>query len=143
MVRTTILALLAVTQMSMGSAWAACAGADPAITSVTVKGVTRQGGPNAVNRYNLVGTVVNLGSEGQASNVLQFVDIYENGNKLDSRGIPPLKPGQRSTFSYAALRSTDAGKGTTMLTFRLDVRQPSPPGQADCNPSNDRFTLRF
>jgi hypothetical protein len=94
-----------------------------------------------VNRYNIVGTVVNAGSEGHASNVLQFVDIYENGDKLDSRGIPPLKPGQSYTFSYAVMRSADAGKGTGILSFRLDMRQLS--SREDCNLSNDSFTLRF
>lgn len=143
MFRTTILAMLAFMQISMGSAWATCAGADPAITSVVVKSITPEGWPNAVNRYNLVGTVVNLGRGSQASNVLQFVDIYENGNKLDSRGIPPLKAGQSYKFSYASLRSRDAGKGTAILNFRLDMRQPSPPGQEDCNASNDSSTLRF
>jgi hypothetical protein len=142
MFRTTALALLAFAQMLAGAASAACVGADPAIASVSVKGVT-QGGPGGVNRYNIAGTVVNMGSEGQASNVLQFVNIYENGDKLDSRGVPPLKAGQSYTFSYAVLRSADAGKGTGILSFRLDVRQPSPPGREDCNPSNDSFTLRF
>lgn len=140
MFRTTILTLLALTLISTGVASAACAGADPAITAVSVKSVTSQGA-SGVNRYNIVGTVVNAGSEGQASNVLQFVDIYENGDKLDSRGIPPLKPGQSYTFSYAVMRSADAGKGTGILSFRLDMRQLS--SREDCNLSNDSFTLRF
>jgi hypothetical protein len=142
MVRTTILVLPALTLMSMGSA-SACAGADRAITSVAVKSVTLQGGASGMNQYNIVGTVINLGSQGQASSVLQFVDIYHNGDKLDSHCIPPLKPGQSSPFSYTFLRSTDAGKGTTLLRLRLEMRQPSPPGQEDCNPSNDHLALRF
>jgi subtilase family serine protease len=143
MFRTTVLTLLALTLISTGTASAACAGADPAITSVSVRTITAQGGAGGVNHYNLTGTVVNVGSEAQASNVLQFVDIYSNGDKLDSRGVPPLKPGQSYTFSYTAVRSIDAGKGTGTLAFRLDVRQPSPPGRQDCNLNNDSFTLRF
>lgn len=135
---TIILTLLALTQTSVASATAACAGADPSITAVTVQSVTPQGGPNGLNRYNLVGTVVNTGSEAQASNVLQFVDIYAYGNKLDERGIPPLRPGQSYTFSYPWLRSSDAGNGTTTLNFRMDMRQ----GQ-DCSPTNGSYSLRF
>jgi hypothetical protein len=142
MFRTTVLTLLALTLISTGVASAACAGADPAITSVSVKSVT-QGGPGGVNRYNIAGTVVNVGTEGQLSNVLHFVNIYENGDKLDSRGVPPLRPGQSYTFSYAVLRSVDAGKGTGILSFRLNVGQSSVPGREDCNLSNDSFTLRF
>ena len=141
MFRTTMLTLLALTLISTGVASAACAGADPAITAAFVKSVTSQGGAGSVNRYNISGTVSNVGSEGQASNVLQFVDIYENGDKLDSRGVPPLKPGQSYAFSYAVMRSADAGKGTGILTFRLDMRQPS--SREDCNLSNDSFMLHF
>jgi subtilase family serine protease len=135
---TIILTLLALVQPSVASATASCGGANPSITGVAVQSVSPQGGPNGLNRYNLVGTVVNMGSEAQASNVLQFVDIYAYGNKLDERGIPPLRPGQSYTFTYPWLRSTGAGNGTTTLNFQIDMRQ----GQ-DCNPSNGSYSVRF
>jgi hypothetical protein len=140
MFRMMTAALLLFAQTAAASASTACAGADPTIVSVAVKGVNSEGG---LNRYKLSGTVVNVGRMAQASNVLQFVDIYEVGGKLDAKGIPPLKPGQSYTFSYVVSRSRDAGKGTTELAFQLDVRQPSPPGSQDCNADNDRFTLSF
>lgn len=132
-------ALLLVGQSAVASASTACSGADPAIVSVVVKSVTRVG---ALNRYLLQGRIVNLGGTAQASNVLQFVDIYGNRAKLNDRGIPPLKPGQSYTFSYVSSRSHQAGRGTTTLVFKMDMRQPAGFSAQDCNP-NDRFTIRF
>jgi subtilase family serine protease len=119
---------------------ATCAGADPAITSVKVANVSANG---SLNLYTLVGTVTNLGSQRQASNVLQFVDIYTNGQRVNDRGIPPLAPGQSHTFSYVWQRSTDAGNNTTRMRFSLRFVQPSPPGSQDCNLANDSATIRF
>ena len=122
------------------AASAACAGADPAIVSVTVKGVSPSSG---LNNYELTGTVVNNGSA-QDSNVLQFVDILQNGQKLDAKAVPPLAAGQSYTFTYVSQRSKDAGLGSSKLTFQMDVTQPSGvPNAADCDASNDSFTLTF
>jgi len=141
MFRILAATLLLFVPTSLAGAWAAtCAGADPAIASVAVKGMTTDG---SVNVYTLGGTVVNLGRSAQAKNVLQFVDIYQHGAKLDAKGVRPLKPGQSYAFSYAFRRSNDAGQGATQLTFQLDLRQPSPPGAQDCAAGNDRFRLRF
>jgi len=119
---------------------AACGGADPAIVSVRIASSTVQAG-NTV--YHISGVVENLGRTKQASNVLQFVDVDIAGTgKVDSRGIPPLAPQQRYTFGYDFKRSSGAGLGSSRLHFKLDFRQPSPPGSQDCNPANDEFTLR-
>ena len=118
----------------------ACSGADPAIVSVRVASSSVQAG-NTI--YHLSGVVQNVGKAKQASNVLQFVDIDLGGTgKVDSRGIPPLAPGQQYTFGYDFKRSSDAGAGSSRLHFKLDFRQPSPPGSQDCNAANDEFTLR-
>lgn len=116
-----------------------CAGAAPAIVWVVVKGMHSNEG---LNRYTLRGKVVNLGSRAQSSNTLQFVDIYEGRTKLDSRGVPPLKPGQSYTFGYVASRSAQAGDRTTTLAFRMDVRQPKPAWH-DCNAGNGITEVRF
>jgi hypothetical protein len=118
----------------------ACSGADPAITSVRVASSSQQAG-NTI--YHLSGVVQNVGRTKQAPNVLQFVDIDISGTgKVDSRGIPPLRPGQKYTFGYDFKRSSGAGDGSSHLHFKMDFRQPSPPGSQDCNPANDEFTLR-
>ena len=100
-------------------------GADPAIVSVAVKGMQSSGG---LNHYTLSGKVVNLGSTAQASNTLQFVDIYKGSTKLDSRGVPPLRAGESYAFEYVAERSAQAGAQTTALGFRMDVREPANTG---------------
>ena len=138
--RVLIPALIVLTQASMGVASAACNGADPAVMSVAVAGIRSDGGMNV---YHLSGRVLNDGRTKQASNVLQFVAIYEDDIKRDVRSIPPLKPGGSFTFTYDYRRSIDAGAGTTDLIFRLDMRQPVPPGRQDCNLGNDRFALQF
>lgn len=122
MVRTATLATLVLIQACMGSAWAVCTGANPAVTAATVNNVSTVG---QENQYHLTATVTNIGSAAQAKNTLQFVDIFQYGQKLDAKGIPPLNPGQSYTFSYMWPRASDAGTGTTTLTFRLDERQPS------------------
>jgi hypothetical protein len=121
-----------------------CAGTDPAVVSVVVKGATSV---NGLDHYAMSGKVVNLGRTAQASNVLQFVDIYDDsyagGQKKDAKGIPPLKPGQSYTFSYVSLRSSDAGKGTSKFAFQIDVHQPSVPGPQDCYLDNGRVIVTF
>lgn len=141
MLRTIACAALGfVLAATAAGAAATCAGADPAITAVGVAGVTPAGG---IDQYHIAGTVVNHGSQGQASNVLQFVDIYQNGQRLDAKSIPPLAAGQSFTFTYVALRSTDAGKGTTTLHFQLRMRQPSPGGSENCSTGDDTNAVTF
>ena len=141
MLRISLLALLGFALVEVAPAWAACAGADPAIASVAVKSVAETGG---INHYTLSVTVTNEGRQAQAKDVLQFVDIYHvPGEKLDAKGVPPLQPGQSYTFTYATMRSAEAGNGTSHLRFQLDVRQPSPAGAADCSGANDTSTLTF
>jgi len=131
-----VVALLLLTQTIIASASMECAGAGPAILSVTVTGVDHDGG---LNRYHIRGTVENVGSASEASNTLQSVDIFKGSEKLDAKSVPPLKPGQSYAFSYVSARSADAGKGTTTLTFQLHVR----PSLRNCNAHNQRYTVTF
>jgi hypothetical protein len=135
-------ALLALALLAFGqperSLATTCTGADVAVTSVVVKAMSSNG---RLNRYRLLAKVVNLGKVAQPSNTLQFVDIYKGRAKQDSRGIPPLKPGQSYTFEYVATRSAQAGSQTTALAFRMNVR--SPRGAQDCNTGNGITMVRF
>jgi hypothetical protein len=112
---------------------ASCQGSDPRIIAVVVKRVEAAGN---VNRYDLSGTVTNDGATRQASNLLQSVDIFDADDKLDTKSIPPLKPGESFTFTYVSTRSSQAGKGTTQLGFQLDPISP-------CSVGNDRYLLTF
>jgi len=134
------IALLIFVQGSIGLANAACIGADPAIVSAHVKGITTDG---HVNRYTLNIRVINFGNLKQPSNVLQSVEIYQNGIKLDTKGVPPLGPHQAYSFPYVFQRSINAGDGTSTLALKLVMRQPSPPGKQDCNAANDRYSVTF
>ncbi|HEX5274899.1 MAG TPA: hypothetical protein VFW34_06460 [Candidatus Rubrimentiphilum sp.] len=141
MIRAAIaLTLCCVAQNSIGLASSGCRGADPAIVSARVHGTTSDG---RINRYALAIRVANLGSAKQPSNVLQSVEIYQNGIKLDAKGLPPLRPGQSYSFTYIFQRSTDAGEGTSTLALKLVMRQPSPPGKQDCNAGNDTYSITF
>jgi hypothetical protein len=128
-------ALCALALLPGAASAATCAGPNPSITSVVVKNVTNSG---TVDVYHLSGTVMNLGSQGQPPNALQFVDIYVDTVKRDDRGIPPLAAGKSYTFGYDWTRSADAGRGTTTIRFRLDMRQGS-----NCNPSNGSYSITF
>jgi hypothetical protein len=132
-----VLALLATTTPALA---APCNGVDLAVGTVSVKSVSTSGG---LNRYNITGTVSNIGSESQGSDALQSVDIYQGNSKLDSKSIPPLAAGHAFTFSYVSERASDAGTGTTHLRFQLNVTHPSPADSQVCNMANDSFTLTF
>jgi hypothetical protein len=135
MTRVLFAALFATLVAPLGASAATCGGANPAITSVVVKNVTSAG---QLNTYHMVGTVTNLGGGGQASNTLQFVDIYVDGQKHNDRGIPPLAPGQSYTFGFDWSRSSDAGPGSTTVRFRIRMVQG-----ADCNPANGSNSVTF
>lgn len=98
---------------------------------------------DGINHYTIRISVTNAGDMRQASNVLQFVDIIQEGIKRDTRTIPPLRPGQTFTTTYIYNRSSDAGAGTTTLTLRLNMRQPASPGAANCATGNDSTTVTF
>jgi hypothetical protein len=138
MSRIGTLALIALVA-TLGTAPApTCAGANPAIVSVGIANVVPTG---ELNTYHITGTVTNLGNQPQANNVLQLVDMYMVGEKLDAKGVPPLAPGQSYNFAFDYQRSRDAGNGSTHLRFQIDMHQPSPPGSEDCNPNNGTYTL--
>lgn len=135
MIRVLTVALFAALLAPLGASAASCAGANPAITSAVVKNVTPAG---QLNTYHMTGTVTNLGSTGQPSSTLQFVDIYVDGQKRNDRGIPPLAAGQSYSFAFDWSRSGDAGPGTTTVRFRIRMVKGS-----DCNPANGSNSVTF
>jgi hypothetical protein len=135
MIRMSI-ALLVIAQATMGTAAAAtCSGVALSLTNTGVKSVSTQGN---LNTFTLTGTVMNMGSQGQPSNTLQFVNVYQTDVKLNDRGIPPLAPGQSYTFTYDSQRSVQAGKGTSTIIFRLT----SPP-PASCPAAQQSASINF
>jgi hypothetical protein len=140
MFRALTAALFILAQAPVLATAATCAGADLAMTSVSVQSVTKT---RFLNEYRVVGTVTNVGGAMQGSNVLQFVDINQYGSRLDDRGVPPLAPGQSYSVAYVWNRSVDAGNWTTPLSFHLRGVAPLPVSLNDCNPANDRYDIHF
>jgi hypothetical protein len=129
--------LRAVAQPVAAYAATGCSGPDPAIQGLSVKNVSTQGG---LASYQVSGKVVNAGTS-QGGDVLQFVNIYLNGAKLDAKSVPPLKVGDSYPFTYVYQRSVQAGSGTTKLDFELDITRPAqPPGQ---NCAGSRESIAF
>jgi subtilase family serine protease len=137
MIRTVALAAFALAQFPGIAVAAACTGAGPTITSVTLQGMTPS---RYLNYYHVTATVTNRGDQAQAGNVLQFVDVNQYGDRLDDRGVPPLAVGQSYTISYVWKRAVDAGKWTTPLNF--SVRPVAPPSN-DCIPANLSSSITF
>ncbi|MBC5810638.1 MAG: hypothetical protein GIW95_07290 [Candidatus Eremiobacteraeota bacterium] len=131
--------VLAAALLAQGGAMSGpCSGADPAIASVTS---SLLGNVGSVNRYRLAVTVQNRGSKKQSSNVLQSVVMFQNAWKTDTKGIPPLRPGQSYTANFTFQRSAEADEHSTRFRFEIQFRQPNPPGSMDCNLGNDTYRL--
>jgi hypothetical protein len=105
-----------------------CLGGNPAITHVGVQSVHRMG---QMNTYHMVGTVKNLGTANQPASTLQFVDIYDGAQRVDSRTIPPLTAGGSFNFTYNWNRAYDAGAGSTVFDFKIRMVHGT-----NCNPAN-------
>jgi hypothetical protein len=114
-----VLAVFVFTTFTPGLASSACS--NLSLGNVGVKNTTSDG---SLNHYQIDGVVTNTGAD-QPSNTLQAVDIYKGTVKVDSKSVPPLKAGQSFTFAYLADRSSDAGLGTTHLSFALDAKNGS------------------
>jgi hypothetical protein len=82
------------------------------------------GQDGAINRYALDITVANLGSRPQPSSMLQSVEIFQDATKVDQKGVPPLRPGQRVTVTYDFTRSVEARPDTTRFRLKLVGHDP-------------------
>jgi len=126
-IRAMSIATLALALAPLTAA-AQCNGPKPAVTSVRLSGVSKG---RYLNFYHVTATVINVGDEAQAGNLLQLLDVVQYGGRLDARGVPPLAPGQSYSITYVWPRSSDAGTLTSPLNFR--IHSPDPPATANCN----------
>lgn len=134
MIRAITLIVAAAVAFPTAAPAATCPGPDPAITSVSVKNVATS---NALNHYTIVGTVTNVGAQGQAHNVIQTIEIFDGAQQVNAKGIPPLPVGHGVQFTYVWSRSADAGNGTTVFNFKLKTPD------VDCGVANDSYRLTF
>ena len=73
-----------------------------------------------VKHYTIAITVANQGGVKQPSDLLESVDVFQAGQRVDRIGLQPLGPKQSQTVTYSFDRSAEAGDGTTDLIFTLD-----------------------
>jgi hypothetical protein len=111
--------------------------ANPSIISAHVKSVTTNG---ALNHYTVAITVRNIGDARQPVDLLQSVDVFQAGQRVGRPGLQPLRPEQSQTVTYSFDRSTDAGVGTTDLTFTLDFNGRSG-RDVDCHAGNENLSI--
>ena len=112
--------------------------ADPAITMAGLQSTQTNGD---LRRYDMGITVANLGSGAQLPSLLMSVAVYQNGTKVNQIGVPPLRPGARTTVHYVFERSAEAHDNTTR--YRLQLMENDPHGHpvTDCNTANDSYRL--
>jgi hypothetical protein len=120
-----------------GNVQIAAACPEPAMMQAAVRSVTQNGD---LNHYVVAITVTNQGGAAQPGNTLQSVAVYQDTDKVDQKGLPPLRPGQSATVTYAFDRSTLARARTTKLRFKL-VFKNSVPGAVACDVPNDETSL--
>jgi len=111
----------------------ACQGVDMAITAITSTSTQS----TDVTRFTLTVTVANLGTKNEPGNTLQSVEIVLDDNKNGQKGVPPLRAGQKYTFTYDVLRANDTEPGSTIVKFHI-VQQSA---VQDCNPANDSYRI--
>jgi|HubBroStandDraft_6_1064221.scaffolds.fasta_scaffold20490_4 hypothetical protein len=127
--RALILGIFALALVPVGvSAAGRCLGGNPAIVHV---GVQTSHSMGKMTQYRLVGAVQNMGTANQPSSTLQFVDIYDGAEKVDSRSIPPLTSSGTFHFTYNWSRASDAGAGSTTFVFKIRMVSGT-----NCNPAN-------
>ncbi len=133
--------LLPTLLLAQASGAPACSGADPAITKAVSRLVSTDS--SGTNHYQLTVTVVNFGASGEPSNALISVDVWQDENKVDEKGLPPLRAGQAYSFNESYVRASDAAMGSTTFRFALDFHQPAISPASDCDTSNDTYKLKF
>jgi len=100
---------------------AAAACANPSIVSTAVQSMTTDA--SGLNHYTVGVTVQNLGTVRQPSDLLQSIVVEQDGERVDVIGLLPLRPRQTQHVMYSFVRSSEAGAGSTHLSFSLDFNK--------------------
>lgn len=114
----------------------ACAAAGPTIVAAHASAPVPNG---SLSHYVVTIDVKNSGRSKQGSNVLQSVDVYQNGTKVDAKSVPPLAPDQTFAAQYAFDRAAEARPNSTSFLFRLDVHSPA--SARPCSEANAVYRL--
>jgi hypothetical protein len=110
---------------------------DPAIASA----VASQVGDNGdLATYDVAVTVKNAGRAAEPSSLLQSIQVFQDGTKVDQKGTPPLPAGRSATVHYRFQRSPDARALSTHLLFKLVMTDPHHHA-TECSTANGTFRL--
>jgi hypothetical protein len=96
-------------------------------------------GNGDLNIYDVAITVKNTGGAEPAS-LLQSVQVFQNGDKVDQKGTPPLRAGGSATVHYRLSRSSDARPGTTHLRLSLVLHDPHS-AISECSGTNTTYRI--
>jgi hypothetical protein len=113
--------------------------ANPSIIATNVQSVANNG---QLNHYTIAIEVQNVGDLEQPGNLLQSIDVFKDGQRIDRIGLQPLHPGQMQTVTFGFDRASDAGDGTTRLTFAIDLNGQSG-DNVDCHAGTETAKIRF
>lgn len=111
--------------------------ANPSILSAGVQSIATNG---ALKHITIRITVANQGGVRQPSNLLQSLDVLQDGEKVGKIGLQPLRPKQSQKVTYSFDRSAEADAGTTDLTFTLDFNGGSG-NNVDCRAGKETVTI--
>ena len=121
----------------LAAAVSAASCANPGIVSTGVQAVTTN---NGLSHYTLAVMVQNLGPVRQPSNLLQSLDVLQDGEKVGRIGLRPLRPHESQKVTYSFDRSADADTGSTEITFTLDLNGRAG-NNVDCHSGKETVTI--
>ena len=79
----------------------ACAGADPAITSISSELIKRRSAPD---HYVITTTLTNVAAQNQTPDITQHVELVRDGSALAPQTVPALGAGVAYTLAFAVYR---------------------------------------
>ena len=88
-------------------------------------------------------SILNRGAANQGGHVKQLISVYRDEERIARMQIPSLEAGEAYAFTTKFKRSSDAGRNSTTLLFRLGGENYAPRSIEDCNDRNDSFRLTF
>jgi hypothetical protein len=118
---------------------AACAAADPAVTSLTSQLFKKKGG---LDHYVITTIVTNVGRESQTPDIAQRIELVRNGKVLAPQAFPALGAGVAYTLAFAVDRPAAERSDPLTVTVRYLLTTGDPARNA-CDRSNDEITKTF
>ncbi len=117
----------------------ACAGADPAITSISSELIKRRSAPD---HYVITTTLTNVAAQNQTPDITQHVELVRDGSALAPQTVPALGAGVAYTLAFAVYRPSAERSKPLTVTVRYVLDSGDAVRNA-CNRANDELTKTF